>query len=112
MVLETMDFNIRVRVWLIELADEHSEDETAVANAYKVRALLHAHGYREARWDIREYCKQLDPTGPLRREMTGPLCTANVMYEDPELIIDPSLPQDTSPSLPVCKMRGERSVIR
>eukprot|EP00617_Octactis_speculum_P008120 CAMPEP_0185780564 /NCGR_PEP_ID=MMETSP1174-20130828/99523_1 /TAXON_ID=35687 /ORGANISM="Dictyocha speculum, Strain CCMP1381" /LENGTH=108 /DNA_ID=CAMNT_0028470179 /DNA_START=213 /DNA_END=539 /DNA_ORIENTATION=- len=103
-----MNFNVRVRVWLIELADEHGiEDQRAAENARKVRRILLDHGYREAAWDIREYCKQLDPSGPLRRQMTGPLCTANVIFEDPALIIDPLLSKDhrreTEPSLPaVC----------
>ena len=82
-VLETMDYRIAVRVWLIELFEE---DEESRKKAKVVASLLESHGYRRSPWDIREYCKQLDPTGPLRRVMTGRLCTTNVMFEHPDLV--------------------------
>lgn len=82
-VMETMDYRIAVRVWLIEL---FTEDIESKKKAVRVEQLLQAHGYRRSQWDVRNYCQQLDPTGPLRREMTGRLCTENVMFEHPALI--------------------------
>ena len=96
LIMETMDFSIPVRVWIVELDDGDPENEK------RVRAALQTHGYRESRWSPSEYCKGVDPSGPLRRHLEGRLCPRNVLFEHPSLVIDPDSPVAGNPGLAVC----------
>ena len=58
-VLQTMDWSIPVRVFLIERSQNHA----AVVD------LLREHGYQETTWDISDYCKP------------GHSCTNNAVFE-------------------------------
>eukprot|EP01062_Namystynia_karyoxenos_P054764 TRINITY_DN4528_c0_g1_i3.p1 TRINITY_DN4528_c0_g1~~TRINITY_DN4528_c0_g1_i3.p1 ORF type:complete len:440 (+),score=73.78 TRINITY_DN4528_c0_g1_i3:91-1410(+) len=77
--LNTMDWSIPVRVWVIEL-DNHNETKNTA-----VRLLLLSHGYRQATavgWRIGHYCK---PKTPLLQEP----CMANEVFEHPGLVAAP-----------------------
>ena len=50
LVLKTMDWNIPVLLWLIEVG--HGDDE-------EVQELMWQHGYKLSMWNIREHCKKI-----------------------------------------------------
>lgn len=49
-VLETMDWNIPVTLWVVELDGHDKPKDQAVRN------LLESHGYAKTSWDIRTFC--------------------------------------------------------
>ena len=75
-VLETMDWSIPVRVWMIELDDsDKTRDES-------IRALLKAKGYCQAPTDrkfLRQYCGDGPPAKP--RPLNKKWCTKNEVFE-------------------------------
>ena len=65
-VLETMDWDIPVKSFVVEMGRGEQDD--------KVIQLLNNHGYKKAQWNIRSFCK---PRGP---------CANNQVFEHPHYI--------------------------
>ena len=90
-VLETMDWDIPVRVWLVAnpappaFDDAANPDDDAAADAaVRARRVLAANGYREAAWDVAAFCDVV-PALNIRQKVP---CGAHTAWEHPTLVLD------------------------
>ena len=90
-VVETMDFSIPVRVWMVEAVDRAQRTGEAahpsdLENIRRVREALLAQGYRESAFNISTFCGAVPGIGlamPVKSE-----CTMNMLFEHPTLVAD------------------------
>ena len=90
-VLETMDWDITVRVFLVanpappafDDAANPDDDASASAAARATRALEQA-GYRRAAWDVAAFCDGI-PALDVKQKVA---CGAHTAWEHPTLVLD------------------------
>lgn len=96
-VLETMDWDIPVRVWLVASPAPRAldaDDDAAADAAARANRMLAQAGYRRSTWDIAAFCAGI-PALNVERKVA---CSTNAVWEHPTLVLDMAViaPGDTN----------------